>query len=102
MDLKITPPATTTDRPLLAVEPVKKQGQTAQTAPEQSRATDSTPATSQVDTSATSNLVELVRHDAQNIHTRMLEQLQTDISSGSYNADLDVVAERVAEVLGAA
>jgi hypothetical protein len=32
----------------------------------------------------------------------MLEELRSSIASGSYQADMDVTAERVAEVLGMA
>ncbi len=101
MDMKITPPTTTTDRPVLAVPPAEhKSGGRAAVTGQQHSSTEGTQAP-QVDTSATAELVELAKHEALANHERMLEQLQRDIASGDYNADLDVVAERVADVLDA-
>ena len=100
MSVKITPPPTTTEKPLLAVTPshgqlqgVRKDGVLAQ--PMQS-----TPPPSEVDTRATLELVEITQDEGLELHEKMLEQLRDRIASGNYTADLDVVAERVAEVLG--
>lgn len=53
----------------------------------------------EVDTGATMNLIELGRREVEALHERMLTRLREDIASGDYSANMDVVAERVAEVL---
>lgn len=45
------------------------------------------------------NLIELGRREVEALHERMLTRLREDIASGDYSANMDVVAERVAEVL---
>ena len=49
--------------------------------------------------SATQSLVEISRHEARKQHELLLSELREQIRSGTFTADLDVVAERVAEVL---
>ena len=100
MTTKSIPPTTTTDRPVLSVE-IARRGKRTEIveggkpiSPEmtsnQRRA---------VDTSATQSLVEISRHEARKQHELLLTELRDQIRSGTFTADLDVVAERVAEVL---
>ena len=53
-----------------------------------------------VDTGATQRLVESGQSEAMALHEAEIQQIATDIRTGSYSADLDVVAMRVAQVLG--
>lgn len=46
------------------------------------------------------SLVELGKRESKELHQRMIDRLRQDIANGTYTADLNVVAERVAEVLG--
>lgn len=106
MSFKISPPPTTTQKPVLVVKETESPRGTAETTVSdrtQPKPTEEAQATtSAVDTSATSALVEVGREEAQRLHNEMLEDLRSAIASGSYQADMDVVAERVAEVLGVA
>jgi anti-sigma28 factor (negative regulator of flagellin synthesis) len=100
MDVKQKPPVTVTDRTnLKALESVRNQTK-AENVGGASTSTEAPKTRKQVDTSTTSNLVELGKREAQRLHEQMMQQLAEDISDGSYNADVNVVAARVAEVLG--
>ncbi len=49
---------------------------------------------------ASKALAKVAQHEVQTIHDRVVADLRTRILGGSYAADLNVVADRVAEVLG--
>ena len=83
------------------LESVRQKSQAGNTAAQQSQATDTTtPDKGTVDAGATLSLVELGREEAKALHERMITRLRDDIASGTYSPDMDVVSERVAEVLG--
>jgi anti-sigma28 factor (negative regulator of flagellin synthesis) len=65
-----------------------------------SRSTEVSPDKPKVDTGQTVSLVELGKRESKELHQRMIDRLRQDIANGTYTADLNVVAERVAEVLG--
>jgi anti-sigma28 factor (negative regulator of flagellin synthesis) len=44
--------------------------------------------------------VEIGKNEARKHHEMLLSELREQIRSGTFQADMDVVAERVAEVLG--
>lgn len=105
MSMKVSPPITTTERPALRAETIRgvsDQSRTATTDAQSSPTSAPTQAAEAVDTSRTAGLVEVGRHEADQLHNDLIMQLRDQIRSGTYAADLDVVAERVAEVLGAA
>ena len=53
-----------------------------------------------VDTHATQQLVETSLREVRALHEAELDDLAQQIRTGSYTPDLDVVASRVADVLG--
>ncbi len=100
MDVKQKLPVTVTDKSTLkALESVRQQRKT-ENVGGPSTSTEAQTARTTVDMSTTSNLVELGKREAQRLHEQMMQQIADDISDGTYSADVNVVAERVAEVLG--
>ena len=57
------------------------------------------PADKVSDLSNTARVVGVGRAEAMKLHQHELEQIAKDIESGTYSADLNLVAERVAQVL---
>jgi hypothetical protein len=53
-----------------------------------------------VDTSATQSLVQVGLQEALALHESELASLTEQIRTGAYSADPDILASRVAEVLG--
>lgn len=102
MDVKLTPPTTTTQKPALGVEAIQNRAAEAQGAQKQSQRTDGSVEARAADTSQTSGLQELGLVESRKLHEELIMRLRDDIRGGSYVADMDVVAERVAEVLGVA
>ena len=51
------------------------------------------------DLSNTARVVDVGRAEAMKLHQHELEQIAQDIEAGTYSADLNLVAERVAQVL---
>ena len=100
MDIKQKLPVTVTDKSTMkALESVRQQHK-AENVGGPSTSTEAQTSRAKVDTSTTSNLVELGRREAQKLHEQMMQQIANDIADGSYSADVNVVAERVADVLG--
>ena len=100
MSTKSIPPMTTTDRPVLSVELARRGKRTEVVEGGKPISSEtSSHQRSAVDTSATQSLVEISRHEARKQHELLLTELQDQIRNGTFESDLDVVAERVAEVL---
>ncbi len=97
MDVKLN---STTARAKAAVEAVRSQASQPQAGSQPSTRTDDTQV-STADTSATSSLQELGKSEAHKLHQELLDRLRDEIKNGTYQPRLDVVAERVADVLGA-
>lgn len=95
MDIKYTPPTTTAERPKLGGDLVSKA-----VSARSPRPSTDTGAGPRVDTRATESLVQTGRAEGRGLHERVVTELRDQIAKGTYTADLDVVAERVADVLG--
>jgi len=100
MTTKSIPPSTTTDRPVLSVEIAKRGQRTEIVEGGKPIGNPTTSSRRSVDTSATQSLVEISKHEARKHHEKLLTELREQIRNGTFQSDLDVVAERVAEVLG--
>jgi anti-sigma28 factor (negative regulator of flagellin synthesis) len=100
MSTKSIPPTTTTDRPVLSVEIAKRGKRTEIVEGGRPLANDVSKTRRSVDTSTTQSLVEIGKNEARKHHEMLLSELREQIRSGTFQADMDVVAERVAEVLG--
>ena len=101
MDVKIGQTNTAATKLSKPVQPIRSDRSEIAHIGKQSSNTDVSRPAPEADTSATSALEQMGRAEAQQLHQDMIARLREEIRNGTYEPQLDVVAERVAEVLGA-